>query len=102
MNIATYIPEGSDFTAYLSRRKLYLASEGLLDYFLDWGFITLNKLTFLQEVHPEYSRSRPTSYLESVLGKPMEYSHDLKTSPTALKPFKSNVTAQLFLLNDLC
>lgn len=32
----------------------------------------------------------------------MEYSHDLKTSPTALKTFKSNVTAQLFLLNDLC
>lgn len=38
INISNHSPEERDSTIYLSRRKLYLTSEGLLDYFLDLGF----------------------------------------------------------------
>ena len=62
-------------------------------------FITVSKLAFLQEVNPEYSRW----HTKSILGKPIECSPNLKTSPTALNPFlQSDMTAHLFLLNDLC
>lgn len=64
------------------------------------SLFTVRKLTFLQ-TQSEYSRSRPTSYSESVLGKPTGCSPDLKTSPTALNP-QNDLTAHWFYLNGPC